>query len=130
MLLYNYLFYYSYELAIRIKNERDNPLLYAIGLTGGCIVCNLLVALDLISFVFNLNISEKISGLPKYSIAIPVYLILYIYYTYINNHRKLYSKYKHLVSKPRTTTKALLIVVGSILFSFVLLIISTKLFVK
>lgn len=125
MKIYNHLFYHCYELALRVKNERDHPLLYALGITGFCIIMHLLVVVTICEKLFGLNISEFIFGLPKYTIAIFLFAVLFFYYKYINNHKKLYNNYKFNVLRPRKTSRTLFVVLsyffGSIALSILVI---------
>lgn len=127
MKIYNHLFYHCYELALRVKNERDHPLLYALGITGFCIVMHLLVVITIFEKLFRLNVSEIIFGLPKYTIAIVLFCVLFLYYKYINNYEKLYHNYKFNVPRPRKTSKTLLIVLSYFFGSITLLILTIEL---
>ncbi len=102
MRVYNYLFYKSYQLAVRSKNFDDMPALGGIIYVVACIMFNIFT----ISFVLKGFGISDISFRKEYKFAFGLVLVVVIlmYYLYNGRYKKIIEKYE---SKERALGKSI-----------------------
>jgi hypothetical protein len=92
MKVYNYLFYKSYQLAVRSKNFEDMPALGGIIFVVACIMFNIFtISLALEGFGFS-HISFKKEY--KYPFALMLVLVILMYYLLNGRYKKIIKKYE------------------------------------
>src|SRR5690606_21202516 len=99
--MYNYLFYKSYKLGLRLKNWNDNPLLFAIGVVGFIAIMNIATITMITDKLITTNISESFSMINeyKYIVAIIILGMLIFYYRFNNRWRRIISGYEEKEQK-------------------------------
>jgi len=92
MRIYNYLFYKSYQMAVRSRNFDDMPVLGALGFVGLCLMFNLFtIALVLEGFeVIKLTLEKEY----KFPFALALVLLLLLYYLFNGRYRIIIKKYE------------------------------------
>lgn len=123
MKVYNILFYYIYELALRSKSNRDMPMFITVTVITLCVMFNVF------SFFFlleGMGILEVEYFKKEYRfIGASVFLVLVAsYYLYNGRYKKIYGNFVKQRSKKPSTFKAIAIVILFYILSFVGLVIA------
>ena len=122
MIIYNPLFYYMYELALRSKSNREMPMFITIGVINLCFMFNVFsVVLILEGFGLTTDFFQKETRF----FGVLIFLsFISLYYLIGKRYKRIYNNYKSRRISPPTTLKAILIVVAYYVISGALLFIS------
>lgn len=123
MVVYNYLFYHVYELALRSRSNRDMPMFATIGIISLVFMFNVFA----ISFLIEGMSGNKLVNFSKesrYIGSIAFLLLVSFYYLYKNRYKNIYSNYVRKRSKKPSISYCLMIVFVYYAISFGILLIS------
>jgi len=124
MKLYNILFYYSYLLGLRSKNNRDSPLFFAIPIVTICFMFHtfsIFLLLEGMGIIGEINIFSKENKLIGSLFFVS---IVALYYLFNKRYKKIYSLYNSRKNQTAKTSTAILIVVSYYVISFGILLVS------
>jgi hypothetical protein len=94
-MVYDYLFYKSYQLAKKSKNWEDTPVLLGIMIVGSGFLFNIFTVKMLVDIIVSNNNSYNVDlGNIKYLIAVALFLLLLFYYTYRERWKIIVAKYE------------------------------------
>lgn len=121
-MIYDYLFYNSYQLAKKSKNWEDTPILFAVMIVGSCFIANLFTLKFIIDVFWGDKIffKQNLESL-KYIIASILCLFLVFYYTYKGRGEKIVAKYDTREKEGKRKVHPLLPVLLYLLLSIVLM---------
>ena len=93
MSVYNYLFYKSYQLAVRSKNFDDMPVLGAIIFVVACVMFNIFTISLILEGLGVIDISFKKEY--KFPFSIVLVLIILMYYRHKDRYNNIIKKYEN-----------------------------------
>ncbi len=122
-MIYDYLFYKSYQLATKSKNWKDTPVFFATMVMGWCLILNfasilfLIEALSKNKMAFGRYIS-KITGI-KYIVGIVILSVVWMYYSHKSRWEKIITRYQEREGETANIHPAI-VVIGACGLSFIL----------
>jgi len=124
--IYDYLFFKSYQLAKRSKNFDDAPVLGGIWGVIPCFMFTLFTVMFLIDGFFKSHLSNSTAFIKQFKYIFAGLLIcaLLLYFRRNQRWKKIIARYEDKEAKSRVRIHAIVVLVITYVFSFVLLLLA------
>lgn len=122
MSLYNYLFYKSYQLAVRSKNFDDMPVLGAIIFVVACVMFNIFSISLVLEGLGVIDISFKKEY--KFPFSIVLVLIILMYYRHKDRYKNIIKKYENREREMGQGTHPVIVIIFYSIISFAVMLLA------
>ena len=122
MRVYNYLFYKSYQLAVRSKNFDDMPVLGAIIFVVACVMFNIFTISLVLEGLGVIDISFKKEY--KFPFSIVLVLIILMYYRHKDRYKNIIKKYENRERELGQGIHPVIVIIFYFIISFAVMLLA------
>lgn len=122
MSVYNYLFYKSYQLAVRSKNFDDMPVLGAIIFVVACVMFNIFTISLILEGLGVIDISFKKEY--KFPFSIVLVLIILMYYRHKDRYNNIIKKYENRERELGQGNHPVIVIIFYFIISFAVMLLA------
>ncbi|WP_156305475.1 hypothetical protein [Sphingobacterium endophyticum] len=122
MSVYNYLFYKSYQLAVRSKNFDDMPVLGAIIFVVACVMFNIFTISLVLEGLGVIDISFKKEY--KFPFSIVLVLIILMYYRHKDRYKNIIKKYENRERELGQGIHPVIVIIFYFIISFAVMLLA------
>ena len=122
MSVYNYLFYKSYQLAVRSKNFDDMPVLGAIIIVVACVMFNIFTISLILEGLGVIDISFKKEY--KFPFSIVLVLIILMYYRHKDRYKNIIKKYENRERELGQGIHPVIVIIFYFIISFAVMLLA------
>ena len=122
MSVYNYLFYKSYQLAVRSKNFDDMPVLGAIIFVVACVMFNIFTISLILEGLGVIDISFKKEY--KFPFSIVLVLIILMYYRHKDRYKNIIKQYENRERELGQGNHPVIVIIFYFIISFAVMLLA------